>query len=81
MCTFTPDSLSPDGINEKPREDLISRKWLMEVINEGWMKFDTEEDMNRIIHLIRDIAPSVEQPGQEETEAFDFGAKEVFVDG
>lgn len=40
--------------------DLISRKWLMESIEQGWIKFDTETDLNRTTHLIRDIAPSAE---------------------
>lgn len=40
--------------------DLISRQWLMECVNEGWIKFDTEKDENRFIHLVRDIAPSVQ---------------------
>jgi len=40
--------------------DLISRQWLMECVNEGWIKFDTEKDENRFIHLVRDTAPSVE---------------------
>ena len=40
--------------------DCISRQWLMECVNEGWIKFDTEKDENRFIHLVRDIAPSVE---------------------
>ena len=40
--------------------DLISRQWLMECVNEGWIKFDTEKDENRFIHLVRDIAPSAE---------------------
>lgn len=39
--------------------DLINRKWLMECVDEGWIKFDTEKDTNTYIHLIRDIAPSV----------------------
>ena len=38
-------------------DDLISRKWLMECVNEGWIEFDTQEDENRFVHLIRDIAP------------------------
>ena len=38
--------------------DTISRQWLMECVNEGWIKFDTEKDENRFIHLVRDIAPS-----------------------
>ena len=41
-------------------DDLISRQWLMECVNEGWIKFDTEKDKNRFIHLVRDIAPSVQ---------------------
>lgn len=40
--------------------DLISRQWLMECANEGWIKFDTEKDENRFIHLVRDIAPSAQ---------------------
>ena len=41
-------------------DDLISRQWLMECVNEGWIKFDTEKDENRFIHLVRDIAPSAQ---------------------
>lgn len=41
-------------------DDLISRQWLMECVNEGWIKFDTEKDENRFIHLVRDITPSVQ---------------------
>ena len=44
-------------------DDLISRKWLMECVNEGWIKFDTEKDKNTYVHLVRDIAPSA-QPEQ-----------------
>lgn len=40
--------------------DSISRQWLMECVNEGWIKFDTEKDENRFIHLVRDIAPSTD---------------------
>ena len=40
--------------------DYISSKWLLECIEEGWVKLDTEADTNRIIHLIRDIAPSAD---------------------
>lgn len=40
--------------------DLISRKWLMECVDEGWIEFDTEKDTNTYIHLVRDIAPSVQ---------------------
>lgn len=41
-------------------DDLISRQWLMECVNEGWIKFDTEKDANTYIHLVRDIAPSAQ---------------------
>ena len=41
-------------------EDLIQRKWLVECIEEGWVKFDTAKDCNRMMHLVRDIAPSVQ---------------------
>lgn len=46
-------------------EDAVSKKWLVEAVEEGWIKFDTEKDYNRYIHLVRDIAPSVtpKQPG------------------
>lgn len=46
--------------------DLISRKWLMECIDEGWIKFDSEKDTNLYIHLVRDIAPSVQPYTDEE---------------
>ena len=45
---------------ETHARDLISRQWLMECVNEGWIKFDTEKDENRFIHLVRDIAPSAQ---------------------
>ena len=41
--------------------DLISRKWLMECVEEGWIKFDTQEDENRCVHLIRDTAPPAQR--------------------
>ena len=44
----------------KTMVDLISRQWLMECVEEGWIKFDTEKDTNIYIHLIRDIAPSTD---------------------
>ena len=44
----------------KQMNDSISRQWLMECVNEGWIKFDTEKDKNRFIHLVRDIAPSAQ---------------------
>ena len=45
--------------------DLISRQWLMECVNEGWIKFDTEKDENRFVHLIRDIVPSAQPTDAE----------------
>ena len=41
-------------------DDLISRKWLMECVEEGWIKFETEKDENKFIHLVRDTAPSAQ---------------------
>ena len=41
-------------------DDTVSRKWLMKCVNEGWIKFDTEKDTNKYIHLVRDIAPSAQ---------------------
>ena len=41
--------------------DLISRKWLIECVEEGWIKFDTEKDKNKFIHLVRDTAPSAQR--------------------
>lgn len=32
----------------------------MECVEEGWVKFDTESDENRFIHLVRDMAPSAQ---------------------
>ena len=46
-------------------KDLISREWLIEAVEEGWIRLDTQEDYNRIIHLVRDMAPSA-QPEWEE---------------
>jgi len=43
-----------------PTNDCISRKWLMECVEEGWIKFDTEKDENKFIHLVRDTAPSAQ---------------------
>lgn len=42
-------------------DDTISRKWLMECVEEGWIKFETEKDENKFIHLVRDTAPSAQQ--------------------
>ena len=47
------------ALEQEPCEDAISRQWLMECVNEGWIKFDTEKDENRFIHLVRDMAPPV----------------------
>ena len=49
--------------------DLISRKLIMQCIDEGWIRFDTEKDKNRIVHLIRDIAPSVQPEWNNHTVA------------
>ena len=60
-------------------DDLISRQWLMECVNEGWIKFDTEKDENRFIHLVRDIAPSaqpVEDIHREKEQAYYCGYEE-----
>lgn len=45
-------------------EDVISRKWLMKCVNDGWVKFDTEKDENIFIDLIKDIAPSARPKGK-----------------
>ena len=42
-------------------DDLISRKWLIECVEEGWIKFETEKDENKFIHLVRDTAPSAQR--------------------
>lgn len=44
-------------LEQEPCEDAISRKWVLDVVNN--FVFDTETDRNRIIHIIRDTAPSV----------------------
>ena len=49
----------------EPCEDTISRQWLMECVNEGWIKFDTEKDENGFIHLVRDIAPSAQSVAKD----------------
>ena len=63
-------------------DDSISRQWLMECVNEGWIKFDTEKDENRFIHLVRDIAPSAkpEQKGYTKAEYIMALHKEYGVD-
>ena len=49
-----------DHVHCRKGTDTISRQWLMECVEEGWIKFDTQEDENRFVHLIRDIAPSAQ---------------------
>ena len=65
-------------------DDLISRKWLMECVNEGWIKFDTEKDKNTYVHLVRDIAPSA-QPEKRtekrtETHACDLISRQAAIE-
>ncbi len=55
-----------EALTQTPN-DLISRKWLMECVEEGWIKFDTETDKNKFIHLVRDTAPSA-QPEQKKAQ-------------
>jgi hypothetical protein len=57
-------------------DDSISRQWLMKCVNEGWIKFDTEKDENRFIHLIMDIAPSVQPEQKSGTWIYD-GTKRI----
>lgn len=42
---------------QEPCDDAISRKWVLDVVKN--FVFDTETDRNRIIHIVRDTAPSV----------------------
>lgn len=44
-------------LEQKHCNDAISRKWLLDVVNN--FVFDTETDRNRIIHIVRDTSPSV----------------------
>lgn len=46
-----------NALEQQPCDDAISRKWVLDVVNN--FVFDTETDRNRIIHIIRDTAPSV----------------------
>ena len=65
-------------------DDLISRQWLMECVNEGWIKFDTEKDENRFIHLVRDMAPSAQPNFDTITKidkAHDDGYKQGYLQG
>jgi len=62
-------------LDQKPCDDCISRQWLMECVDEGWIKFDTEKDENTFVHLVRDIAPPVTpqpKPKMEESEGKEF---------
>lgn len=54
------DALKAQLSQEGTTSDLISKQWLLDCINEGWIKFDTDKDANRFIHLVRDIAPSAQ---------------------
>ena len=63
--------------------DLISRQWLMECVEEGWIKFETEIDENRFIHLVRDIAPSAQPETHDkrtETHACDLISRQAAID-
>jgi hypothetical protein len=55
-------------------DDLISRKWLTECAEEGWIKFDTEKDKNIFIHLVRDTAP----PAQRNDDLMKIGDEVAF---
>ena len=46
-----------EEMKAEPCADAISRKWTLDVVNN--FVFDTETDRNRIIHIVRDTAPSV----------------------
>lgn len=35
---------TPEPHKDETMDDLISRKWLVECIEEGWIGFDTEKD-------------------------------------
>lgn len=45
-------------LEQQPCEDAISRKWLVEALEAKGFNL-TDTDYNRMIHLIRDTAPSV----------------------
>lgn len=57
-------------MSRKTMDDCISRQWLIDCVNEGWIKFDTKKDENRFIHLVRDIAPSAQPECKVETLLF-----------
>ena len=54
------EALKAQDVPDTNVGDLINRKWLLECVEQGWIKFDTEPDTNRFIHLVRDIAPSTQ---------------------
>lgn len=58
-----------EALEQRRCDDCISRQWLMECVEEGWIEFDTEKDKNKFIHLVRDTAPSA-QPELIEKEAY-----------
>ena len=55
-----------EALEAKPCGDAISRKWVLDVVNN--FVFDTETDRNRIIHIVRDTAPSVMPKEKQEEE-------------
>lgn len=63
QAAFEALDMAIEALSQESSEDVISRKWLMECVDEGWIKFDTEKDKNTYVHLVRDIAPSA-QPEQ-----------------
>lgn len=63
---------------EGTTSDTISRQWLLECVDEGWIKFDTEKDANRFIHLVRDIAPTA-QPVVTDTNVGDTISRQAAI--
>lgn len=45
--------------NDLKRDDLISREWLLDVV-ENTIEWDTERDRNRAIHQVRELTPTVD---------------------
>lgn len=59
-----------DWLEQESCEDAVSRKWLVETLEaKGFGLTDT--DYNRMIHLIRDTAPSVQPKTETVTEFAD----------
>ena len=50
------------------KDDVISRKWLIECLEEGWINFDTIKDTYKYIHLIN-VAPSAQPEWNNHTVA------------